>query len=100
MTIELLIKGFFTLIFSGIFAWVVFDRDFSGSRDSNRQRYLPYISGLMLPICMLTLIIFFLFPGFPSSFLNAVGFGFLPAIGIPPSLILCKIKGPCIFTQS
>lgn len=26
----------------------------------------------------------FLLPGLPSSFFTAVGFGFLPAIGIPP----------------
>lgn len=56
MSREILIKGFCALIFSGIFAWVVFDRDSGSNRDSNRQRYLPYISGLLLPMCMLTIL--------------------------------------------
>lgn len=56
MTTEVLIKGFFALIFSGMFAWGVFDRDSDSNMDSNRQRYLPYISGLLLPLCMLTIL--------------------------------------------
>ena len=56
MTTELLIKGFFALVFSGIFAWTVFDRDPSSNVDSSRQRYAPYISGILLPISMLTLL--------------------------------------------
>ena len=44
MTTEVLIKGFFALIFSGMFAWMVFDRDSDSNMDSNRQRYFPYIS--------------------------------------------------------
>lgn len=48
-------KGFCALIFSGTFAWVIFDRA-SDSNDSKRQRYLPYIPGLLLPLCMLTLL--------------------------------------------
>ena len=56
MTTEILIKGFFALVFSGMFAWIVFDRDSDSNIDSNRQRYLPYISGLLLPLCLLTLL--------------------------------------------
>lgn len=57
MTGELLMKGFFTLIFSGMFAWMIFDRDSKSSMNSSRQRYLPYISGLLLPSCMLSLFV-------------------------------------------
>lgn len=57
MTAEVLIKGFFALIFSGIFAWVVFDRDSASNGNSDRQRYLPYISGLLLPLYMLTILV-------------------------------------------
>ncbi len=57
MTTEVLIKGFCTSIFSGIFAWMVFDRNSDSNMDSNRQRYLPYISGMILPLCMLTILI-------------------------------------------
>ena len=57
MTGELLIKGFFTLIFSGMFAWMVFDRDAGSSVNSSSQRYLPYISGVLLPSCMLALFV-------------------------------------------
>lgn len=56
MTTELLIKGFFALVFSGIFAWMVFDRDPGSNMDSSRQRYAPYISGILLPICMLVIL--------------------------------------------
>ena len=56
MTTEVLIKGFFALIFSGMFAWMVFDRDSDSNMDSNRQRYFPYISGQLLPFCMLTIL--------------------------------------------
>ncbi len=56
MTTEVLIKGFFALIFSGMFVWVVFERDSDCDMDNNRQRYLPYISGLLLPFCILTIL--------------------------------------------
>lgn len=55
MTTEVLTKGFCALLFSGAFAWVIFDRD-SNSNNSSRQRYLPYVSGLLLPLCMLALL--------------------------------------------
>lgn len=57
MTTELLIKGFFALIFSGMLAWVVFDRDSDSSMDSNRQRYLPYVNSVLLPVTVLTMLI-------------------------------------------
>ena len=56
MTTEVLIKGFAALIFSGMFAWMVFYRDSDSNMDSNRQRYFPYISGQLLPFCMLTIL--------------------------------------------
>ncbi len=56
MTTEVLIKGFWALIYSGMFAWVIFDRDSDSIMDSSRQRYLPYISGSLLPACMLTIL--------------------------------------------
>lgn len=40
----------------------------------------------------------FRFPGLPSSFFTAVGFGFLPAIGIPSFPDFPIQKGPCIST--
>ena len=57
MITELLIKGFSALIFSGILAWTVFDRDSDSGMFGRRQRYLPYISGMMLPFSILTLLI-------------------------------------------
>lgn len=57
MTMELITKGFFTLIFSGMFAWMIFDRDSASNMNNNRQRYLPYISGLLLPMFTLTILI-------------------------------------------
>ncbi len=56
MTTKVFMKGLFALIFSVVFALVVFDRDSDSNMDSNRQRYLPYISGLLLPVCMLTIL--------------------------------------------
>lgn len=50
-----MIKGFCALLFSGVFAWVIFDRD-SGSDHGSRQRYLPYVSGLLLPLSLLILL--------------------------------------------
>ena len=56
MTTELLIRGFCSLLYSGAFAYVLFDRAEDGG-DTDRQRYLPYISGRLLPLCLLTLVI-------------------------------------------
>ena len=41
MTLEILMKGLFALIYSIMMAWVVIDRDPVGSVDSSRRRYLP-----------------------------------------------------------
>lgn len=49
MTTEVLMRGFAALVFSGMFAWIVFDRDAGSDTDSDRQKYLPYISGALLP---------------------------------------------------
>lgn len=57
MTPELLLKGFFALIYSGMFAWIVFDREYDNDVGSKRQRYLPYIPGMLLPTCILTVLI-------------------------------------------
>ena len=54
MTEEVLFKGAWALLYSGVLAWVVFDRDSNSNMDSSRQRYLPYISGLLLPTYVLT----------------------------------------------
>lgn len=54
MTTEVFSRCLFSLILSLALAWMVFDR----SEDSTgfyRQRYLPYISGALLPVCILTL---------------------------------------------
>ncbi len=56
MTMEVFVKRLCALFFSGIFAWVVFYHDSHSNRDINRQRYLPYISGLLLPLCILTIL--------------------------------------------
>lgn len=53
MTLEVLMKGFYALVFSVIFMWMVFDRGGSGDADSERQRYLPYIPGSLLPLILL-----------------------------------------------
>lgn len=52
MSGKLLLRGFAALLFSGIFAWVIFDRE-TDDGDTGRQRYLPYISGSLLPACVL-----------------------------------------------
>ena len=57
MTLEILMKGLFALIYSIMMAWVVIDRDPVGSVDSSRRRYLPYISGVLLPVCLVTVMV-------------------------------------------
>ncbi|MBQ3201834.1 MAG: peptidase M56 [Clostridia bacterium] len=60
MSTELVIKGFFALLMSGAFAYTVFSRQDteSGEQDETSERYLPYISGLLLPLCLLTVTLF------------------------------------------
>lgn len=57
MTMEIITKGFCTLILSVMFAFMIFDRDYVSNMNSKCQRYLPYISGLLLPMCVLTFLI-------------------------------------------
>ena len=65
MSSELLIKVFFAAIFSCMFSWLVFSRydDEIGSENnrSEKQRYLPYLPSVLLPIFILTLAILGLF---------------------------------------
>lgn len=44
----------FSLILSGALAWMMVDRA-DENVEGDRQRYLPYISGALLPVCVLTL---------------------------------------------
>ena len=57
MSIELFMRAFLALTFSGIFAWDVFSRydDEIGSENtkSDKQRYLPYLPSVLLPIFIL-----------------------------------------------
>ena len=70
MTTEVLIRGFCALLFSGEFAWMVFDRDAGSDLDSDRPKYLPYISGALLPGVLLGILaIALLFMG-PESALQ------------------------------
>lgn len=58
MSGELFTKTLVTLLFSGVFAWVILDRDpDAAGPDSTRQRYLPYVSGALLPACLLALLV-------------------------------------------
>lgn len=56
MSTELLLKGLLAAIFGGMFSWVVFSRYDSEigteSQPTERQRYLPYMPGMLLPMCM------------------------------------------------
>ena len=58
---EVLIKGLIALIFSGVMTWVVMDREPDLDGDSGRQRYLPYISGTLLPTFVGTILVMALF---------------------------------------
>lgn len=53
MTTDLLLRGFCALLYGGIFSWIVFSRydNDVGSETVNtdRQRYLPYLPGTLLP---------------------------------------------------
>ena len=61
MSEEVLIRGFFSGIMSLAFAWLVFSRyDHEIGDDgenSEGQKYLPYVNGALLPVCLLTLTI-------------------------------------------
>lgn len=53
MNTDILLKGFFAVIYSSICAWVVFSRydgEIGAENTGNeRQRYLPYIPSVVLP---------------------------------------------------
>ena len=56
MSTDTFFKGLCALIFSGVIAWAVWDKREQGTEvEAARQRYLPCISGQLLPVCMLTL---------------------------------------------
>lgn len=59
MTPEIFVKGAISAVFGCVFAWVVFSRFDSETgmeqQETDRQRYLPYIPGTLLPIYLLTL---------------------------------------------
>ncbi|MBQ2739879.1 MAG: hypothetical protein IJF36_06575, partial [Oscillibacter sp.] len=59
MSQETLLRGFFSGLFAMIIAWQIFsghDRDMGWDGDmGERARYLPYISGALLPIYLLIL---------------------------------------------
>ncbi|MGI6256175.1 MAG: M56 family metallopeptidase [Acutalibacter sp.] len=58
MTTELLLKGLIAVIISGVLAWCVFSQDHTFFSDiDNRQRYLPLVSGALLPTVLLTVLI-------------------------------------------
>lgn len=61
MTPELLIKSFFALLISGMFAWTVFsryDHEIGSEKvEDGKQRYLPYLPSMLLPVIMLILLL-------------------------------------------
>ena len=61
MSTQDVIRGLFALLFSGIIAWNVYSRsveeDEPQPEDSKRQRYLPYGSGILLPLLILVLLV-------------------------------------------
>lgn len=56
MNMDLFVKGLMALILSGVLAWTVYDRS-DGGLDGDRQRYLPCISGQLLPACIAALVV-------------------------------------------
>lgn len=67
MSAELFIKGLFAAIMSGAFSWVVFSRydaEIGAENEpTERQRYLPYVPGMILPLFIMTLVGLSLFDG-------------------------------------
>ena len=50
------IRGIYSAFMGLAFAWLVFSRhDDADSTDFDRQKYLPYVPGGLLPLCLLTL---------------------------------------------
>ena len=71
MTTELLLKGFFALIISGTLSWCVYSQGaplLDLTNPSDRQRYLPLVSGLLLPLSLFVLFVLAVFPfGFAGA---------------------------------
>lgn len=60
MSPDILLKLFYISIISISLAYVVFaryDNEIGSEKEDARQRYLPYIPGSLLPLCMLTIIV-------------------------------------------
>ena len=58
MSSEFVLKGIFAGIFSVAFAWIVFSRNEREMGSENEgQRYLPMVSGAILPTFLLTIIV-------------------------------------------
>ncbi len=54
MTRDFLVKGLISLIFGAEFAWIIFDRrKHDSGKENSSGRYLPYISGAVLPMTVL-----------------------------------------------
>lgn len=87
MNTDLLIKGFFSAIFSLTFSWTVWHENKTGSEHTgnDRQQYLPIVHGNILPMFLLFLaILLFLFWGaVPSAqMLLSICFTIFPHISL------------------
>ena len=65
ISMEFFMRFLFSGIYAGIFAWMIWDRqDMERNKaapvNENRQRYLPYISGMLLPLMLVSLYLIFL----------------------------------------
>ncbi|MCH5352285.1 MAG: M56 family metallopeptidase [Acutalibacter sp.] len=62
MSIDLVLKGFFVMLYSSVFAWLVFSRSDKEVGTENfmgeKRRYMPYVFGAVLPLFLLVLVIF------------------------------------------
>lgn len=90
---DILIRFFAVGLFSLTFAWVVFSRsarDREGTEDGS-QRYLPYISGVILPVFLLTITLLdFFYQGAASAAQDvlAMCFGLFLHISVYYALLL------------
>lgn len=60
MSPDVMIKTFYIFIISLSLAYIVFaryDNEVGSETEETRQRYLPYIPGSLLPLCMLTILV-------------------------------------------
>ena len=53
MSMEVFLKGLLSAWFSFLIAWMIFSRNESELGYNDRQRYLPYVSGMLLPSIIL-----------------------------------------------